>query len=235
MKPIFVKRVSYSVELCEFSFFNLNTKFASGHIEQARGMHWIYANKESKTDIDVEKIRLINNLDTDEDMREVLSTYGRRQSTTENSNLHVRESCFKLRTRDKFVVVNEAPWRVFDQYEIFIYPTSIRLTRDFYSAIKSFIFSTSNTDPVDQVDELQDHYENFISSKALQKAMPSAVNNRDVATKAMMDNLSDKSNNKGKKKLSFGMVSKGEKNGTSLSDKDQSFQSFFRYLRINEI
>jgi len=65
MKPIFVKRVSYSVDQCEFSFFNLNTKFASGTVEQLRGMHWIYANKESKTDIDVEKISLSNHLEAD--------------------------------------------------------------------------------------------------------------------------------------------------------------------------
>jgi len=32
---------------------------------------------------------------------------------------------FKLRIRDKYVVVKEAPWRVYDQFEIFIYPTDI--------------------------------------------------------------------------------------------------------------
>ena len=34
-------------------------------------------------------------------------------------------SMIKLRARDKFVVVREAPWRVYDQIEIFIHPTSI--------------------------------------------------------------------------------------------------------------
>ena len=56
MKPIFSKRVTYSLEHCEFSFRNLNKKFASGKVQQARGMHHFYANKESKTDIDIEKI-----------------------------------------------------------------------------------------------------------------------------------------------------------------------------------
>ena len=63
MKPIFSKRVSYSLSHCEFSFFNLNKKFASGKVEQARGIHQIYANKESKTDIDIERISLYNHMD----------------------------------------------------------------------------------------------------------------------------------------------------------------------------
>jgi len=80
MKPIFVKRVSYSVDQCEFSFFNnYTTKFASGTVEQLKGMHWIYANKESKTDIDVEKISLSNHLEGEK--QEVLQPYGQRDGT----------------------------------------------------------------------------------------------------------------------------------------------------------
>ena len=43
-------------------------------------MHQIYANKESKTDIDVEKISLYNHLDQDEagNPIAVLSPYGKR-------------------------------------------------------------------------------------------------------------------------------------------------------------
>ena len=32
-RPIFSKRVSYAINECEFSFFNLDTKFASGKVE----------------------------------------------------------------------------------------------------------------------------------------------------------------------------------------------------------
>lgn len=32
-RPIFSKRVSYAINHCEFSFFNLDTKFASGNVE----------------------------------------------------------------------------------------------------------------------------------------------------------------------------------------------------------
>ena len=92
---------------------------------------------------------------------------------------------------------------MFDQFEIFIYPTNIQLTREFYSNIKQFFFTNLSSDPVNQPDELQDHYNTLISSKALQKAMPAAVKSRDTVHKMMMDNLSDKSNNQKKKKLSF--------------------------------
>ena len=36
-------------------------------VEQARGSHVFYANKESKTDVDVEKISLFDTLDANED------------------------------------------------------------------------------------------------------------------------------------------------------------------------
>ena len=164
MKPIFAKRVSYSVKECTFSFYNMNILFASGTVEQARGMHQIYANKESKTDIDVEKISLYNHLDLDEagNPMVVLSPYGKRCEQPQDNLVHVREAMFKLRTRDKFVVVSQAPWRVFDQYEIFIYPTAVVLTREFYRNIKQFIFDGAQADPVNEPGELQDHYEMLI-------------------------------------------------------------------------
>lgn len=46
LKPKFSKRVSYSLEQGKFSLIDLTKEFASGSVEQARGMHWIYANKE---------------------------------------------------------------------------------------------------------------------------------------------------------------------------------------------
>lgn len=105
MKPIFVKRVSYSFDQCKFSFYNLSKKFASGIVEQARGMHWFYANKESKSDIDVERISLYDHLDIGEkgETIEVISPQG---TVSPNHDTNVRETMFKLRTRDKFVVVD---------------------------------------------------------------------------------------------------------------------------------
>ena len=36
------------------------------------------------------------------------------------------------RIKDKFIVVSEAPWRVYDQIELDIYPSVIQLTRNLY-------------------------------------------------------------------------------------------------------
>jgi len=68
--------------------------------------------------------------------------------------MQVREAMFKLRTRDKLKVVSQAPWRVFDQYEIFIYPANIQLTREFYKTIKQFFFENQQSDPVNEPAEL---------------------------------------------------------------------------------
>ena len=65
---------------------------------------------------------------------------------------------FKLRTRDKFVVVDQAPWRVFERYEIFIYPTNIKLTYNFYANFRMFLFDTKKVDTVNEPDELHEHY-----------------------------------------------------------------------------
>ena len=72
-------------------------------------MHWIYANKESKTDIDIEKISLYDHIGDDQEETgtiEVISPYGKRTSEPDNKDLHVRDAMFKLRTRDKFKVVS---------------------------------------------------------------------------------------------------------------------------------
>jgi hypothetical protein len=46
----------------------------------------------------------------------------------------------QLRYRDKFVVVSEAPWRVFDHLELDIFPTEILLTNNLYQHFKKFAF-----------------------------------------------------------------------------------------------
>lgn len=60
----------------------------------------------------------------------------------------------RIRARDKFVVVKEAPWRVFDQFEFFVYPTSIILTKNFLECVLNFIFGeVPNINDNDQLEE----------------------------------------------------------------------------------
>ena len=55
----------------------------------------------------------------------------------------MQTTMFKIRARDKFVVVKEAPWRVFDHIEIFLHPTEIKLTHHFYTQFKIFFFENN--------------------------------------------------------------------------------------------
>ena len=45
----------------------------------------------------------------------------------------------KIRIKDKFVIVENAIWKVFDQFEVFLNSMSVTLTRKFYSKIQKFI------------------------------------------------------------------------------------------------
>ena len=76
----------------------------------------------------------------------------------------------KIRTRDKYMVVKEAPWQVFDQFEVFIFPTSLRITKNFVDEFKNFFFADMpNMDENDK--SLQDNkkYELLVPTKILKK------------------------------------------------------------------
>lgn len=74
----------------------------------------------------------------------------------------------KIRTRDKYVVVKEAPWRVYDQFEVFIFPTRIQFTKNFYKQIKNFFFAEMPN--LDGSTEDIKKYELLVPKKVLKKA-----------------------------------------------------------------
>jgi len=81
------------------------------------------------------------------------------------------QEMIKIRSRDKYVVVKEAPWRIYDQFEVFIFPTSIQLTKNFYKKIKNFFFDDIPTTEDADEDELRaKKYELLVKTKALKKA-----------------------------------------------------------------
>lgn len=83
------------------------------------------------------------------------------------NNETVHETMLKLRTRDKYVVVNEAPWHVYDQFEFFIYPTAIRLTKNFYGHFKTFFLPVMAN--VEKPVEQDKKYDLIVPTKALNK------------------------------------------------------------------
>lgn len=84
--------------------------FSRVDVSRVTGTHLIYKNRNSKVDIDIDKILIENYADT-EAYRTVLC-----QGSNQNSDhsIHTGDAMIKIRTRDKYVVVKEAPWRVYD-------------------------------------------------------------------------------------------------------------------------
>lgn len=64
---------------------------------------------------------------------------------------------------------------MYDQYEIFIYPTNIKLSREFYQSMRKFIFVSSQEETVNEPEELKEHYDMLINTKSLIKALPQAA------------------------------------------------------------
>ena len=83
------------------------------------GASLFYANRESKQDLDIEKITIENCIDG-EQYRWALTPFDNNQRSTQgkqNQNYYggkTTKTMLQLRYRDKFVVVSEAPWLVFD-------------------------------------------------------------------------------------------------------------------------
>jgi hypothetical protein len=171
-------------------------------VNRVGGTHLIYKNRNSKVDIDIDKILIENFADT-EAYRTVLCQGGVGGAANQDpSTSGGGDAMIKIRTRDKYVVVTEAPWRVFDQFEVFIFPTSIQFTKNFYKHIKDFFFAEMPNLDLDRSEEEIKKYELLVPKKVLNKAKAKykakAKNTENVAggdeeTKLVLSNLPDSS------------------------------------------
>ena len=90
--------------------------FSRIDVKSVSGSHLIYKNRNSKVDIDIDKI-LIENYADPEVYRMVLCQGGGGGNASGfggDSSGASGDAMIKIRTRDKYVVVKEAPWRVYD-------------------------------------------------------------------------------------------------------------------------
>jgi hypothetical protein len=76
----------------------------------------------------------------------------------------------KIRARDKHVVVKDTAWQVFDQFEVFIFPTSIQFTRNFYQQMRDFFFAEMPNLDLDKSMEEIKKYELLVPNKIMKKA-----------------------------------------------------------------
>ena len=88
--------------------------FASVVISKVTGTHLIYANRESKVDIDIERILIENYADSEGYRMVLFPGISPIDPSAHSLNPHPTDTMIKLRARDKYVVVKEAPWRVYD-------------------------------------------------------------------------------------------------------------------------
>lgn len=109
--------------------------FAQVVLSKFTGTHLIYANRDSKVDMDIDRILIENYADSEAYRMVLFPVYSLSDPTTPNLQvLHApTDSMIKIRARDKYIVVKEAPWRVYDQFEVFIFPTSIQFTKNFFT------------------------------------------------------------------------------------------------------
>ncbi|CDW78547.1 UNKNOWN [Stylonychia lemnae] len=255
------KKIQYNILNGEFKFYNMDVMFSQVVVSRASGTHLIYQNRDSKVDIDIDRI-LIENFADSEQYRMVLfpghSFHGTDNVIQQQVN---PETMIKIRARDKYVVVKEAPWRVYDQFEVFIFPSSLQFTKNFFKSFKSFFFNdVPNFDNNDKSDLEIKKYELLVPTKILQRAQGRNRSNqrqdesqKNTPKREQMNRLSAlKSNEKDKEldlndedveqlnlsDLGDNLKQKSVKRRKSTYDKGQqqkSFPIFFRYMRMNEI
>lgn len=136
----------------------------------------IYSNRESKTDLDIDRITLFNHCDSEE-YRMVLypsNTWShpfQRPLSQPLDSEPAPITMIKIRSRDKFVIVREAPWRVYDQLEYYIHPTSVQLTQAFYQELKVFFFENN---PLSNIkNSVKDKKFSVFSARKIMKMMSS--------------------------------------------------------------
>jgi hypothetical protein len=146
IKPDIAKRVTYSINDAKLKLFNNNRQFSALDVKGIHGKYLIYSNREAKQDLDIEKITVENLLDG-ENYRWVLCPVESLANPSQSGRSRgPPRTMVQMRFKDKFIVVSEAPWKVYDQIEIDIFPTSICLTRNLHSQFKKFIFESYYND-----------------------------------------------------------------------------------------
>jgi hypothetical protein len=77
------------------------------------------------------------------------------------------DDMLKVRIRDKFVVVDKAKWKIFDQFEIFLDSMTVKLTRKFYRKIQKFMLFTQEKKKLEKSRQMEDEkkIEALIKSK----------------------------------------------------------------------
>lgn len=219
-------------------------KFAIFRIEQFEGSHIINSEMESEINFDVHMIKIENYIDADQ-FKIVLSPLleGDMKSFDE------RISMLKLRIKDGYAKgIIGAPWKMYDQFEFYLFPINIRLTKNFYKKIKSFFIPTTSLEEV-KSDPI--YRQKKDSETVIVKPYVKLIEKEDKMFKSILDVPADEeAGKKSKRKKSEGKDKKEDKKEEKDAeekkedDKEKSkqeeekkiqFPNYFKYFRLNEI
>jgi len=106
------RKITYAINNGTLELKNDQTKFSTTKLFGCRGQGFIYSNRESKQDIDIDKITMENHIDGD-NFRWVLQP-GDTQVNSQNEFRNQSRTMVSCRLKDKFIVVSEAPWKVYE-------------------------------------------------------------------------------------------------------------------------
>ena len=112
IKPDMARQISYIINNGTLELINDKTKFSTLKLFGLRGKGFIYSNRESKQDIDIDKITMENHIDGDS-YRWVLQP-GDTNISKQNDYRNQTRTMISCRIKDKFIVVSEAPWKVYE-------------------------------------------------------------------------------------------------------------------------
>lgn len=218
-------------------------KFAVFRIEQLEGNHAIYNEMDSAINIDVHMIKVENYVDSDQ-YRVVLCPL----LEGDMKSFEEKNSMLKLRIKDGYAKgMLGAPWKVFEQYELFIFPINFKLTNNFYRKVKSFFVPTSSLEEVknDPVYKAKDEnsenivkpYEKIIEKddrmfKPVLESSPESLKGKKLE---LLDskNKTPPPAKKEEKKEKSPELSPSEK--AKENNKKIALPALFLYFRLNEI
>lgn len=149
-RPIIDKKIVWEINTGYLELIDDNVMFGTVDLSNLTGHFLVYNSKETKCDVDVHKVIIQNHMEKKDDYKWVLFP-----GYSEN-NPRPLDHMLRVRIRDKFLIVHKAPWKIFDQFEIFLNSMTVKLTRDFYRKIQQFMLFKEEQKKLDEMKTMKD-------------------------------------------------------------------------------
>jgi len=248
------KKINYTLSRFNFCLLENGAEFAIFRIEQLEASHIINSEMESEINFDVHMIKIENYVDN-EQFKIVLCPLLEGDTVSFDEKI----AMLKLRMKDGYAKgIIGAPWKMYDQFEFYLFPINIRLTKNFYKKIKSFFIPTTSLEEV-KSDPI---YRQKKESEAVTiKPYEKLIEKEDKMFKSILgDTKTEEENKKRKKSTSKEDKKKEKEKEKEKKDKDKDkdkdkqeekeddkekskqeeekkiqFPNYFKYFRLNEL